>query len=71
MSNQRPGNYQKRPDIGMSDMNTKKFFTIAKKELMKAGKEDEAFYFEQIEDWLVRGKSLPLDEENVIKALGI
>ena len=71
MSNQRPGKYQSRPDVGGQDMNLLKFFKIAHKVLEKENKPDEAFNFEQMADWLQSGKRLPLSEEDVIKALGI
>ena len=47
------------------------FFRIAKEELTKAGYEDPAFYFEQVEDWLRSGKSLPSTEREVGKVLGL
>ena len=71
MSNQRPGKYQSRPDVGGQDMNLLKFFKTAQKVLEKENKQDEAFNFEQMVDWLQSGKRLPLTEEDVIKALGI
>ena len=52
-------------------MNVLKFFKIATKVLKSEQKEDEAFYFEQMVDWIQSGKRLPLSEEDVIKALGI
>ena len=72
MSNQRPGKFQSRPEMGMTqEMGTLKFFKLAQKVLEKEGKMDEAFNFEQMADWLQSGKRLPLTEEDVIKALGI
>ena len=71
MSNQRKGKYQSRPDVGGQDMNMLKFFKIAQKVLERENKQDEAFNFEQMVDWLQSGKRLPLTEEDVIKALGI
>jgi len=47
------------------------FFKLAKKVLEDSGKEDEAFYFEQMEDWLKQGKPIPTTEEQTIKALGV
>ena len=70
MSNQRPGKLQKPLDRN-GDMQVYKFFKTASKLLSKDGKEDEAFYFEQMVDWLQSGKPLPTSEEQVIKALGI
>ena len=40
-------------------------------ELEKAGYEDPAYYFEQIEDLLRSGKKLPITEREVGKALGL
>ena len=70
MSNQRPGKLQKPLDRN-GDMQVYKFFKTASKILSKEGKEDEAFYFEQMVDWLQSGKPLPTSEEQIIKALGI
>ena len=71
MSNQRKGKYQSRPDTLVQYMNILKFFKTAQKVLEKENKQDEAFNFEQMADWLQSGKRLPLTEEDVIKALGI
>ena len=71
MSNQRPAKKQSRPDMIGQDMNVLKFFKRAQKVLERENKQDEAFNFEQMVDWLQSGKRLPLTEEDVIKALGI
>ena len=72
MSNQRPGKLQSRPEMGMTqEMGTLKFFKLAQKVLEQSGKDDEAFYFEQMVDWLSSGHQLPTTEEQTIKALGI
>jgi len=55
----------------MDGMAQVSFFRIAKEELIKAGYEDPAFYFEQIEEWLRSGKKLPTSEREVGKALGL
>ena len=70
MSNQRKGKLQTPLDRN-GDMQVYKFFKTASKLLSKDGKEDEAFYFEQMVDWLQSGKPLPTSEEQVIKALGV
>ena len=70
MSNQRKGKLQTPLDRN-GDMQVYKFFKTASKLLSKEGKEDEAFYFEQMVDWLQSGKPLPTSEEQIIKALGI
>ena len=71
MSNQRPGKVVRAIEPSMKDMTVLKFFKNAQKVLEASEKEDEAFYFEQMVDWLQQGKPLPLDEEQTIKALGI
>ena len=70
MSNQRPGKLQKPLDRN-GDMQVYKFFKTAAKLLNESGKEDEAFYMEQMVDWLKSGKPLPTSEEQIIRALGI
>ena len=71
MSNKRPGKVVRAVDPTMKDMTTLKFFKNAKKVLEQSGKEDEAFYFEQMVDWLSSGRPIPTTEEQTIKALGI
>jgi len=70
MSNQRPGKVEKKLDRN-GDMQVYKFFKTAAKLLKEEGKDDEAFYMEQMVDWLKSGKPLPTSEESIIKALGI
>jgi len=70
MSNQRPGKIEKKLDRN-GDMQVYKFFKTAAKLLNDSGKEDEAFYMEQMVDWLKSGKQLPTSEESIIKALGL
>ena len=70
MSNQRPGKFEKKLDRN-GDMQVYKFFKTAAKLLNEDGKEDEAFYMEQMVDYLQSGKPLPTSEEQVIKALGL
>ena len=70
MSNQRPGKFEKKLDRN-GDMQVYKFFKTAAKLLNSEGKEDEAFYMEQMVDYLQSGKPLPTSEEQVIKALGL
>ena len=71
MSNQRPVKVVRAVDPTMKDMTTLKFFKNARKVLEQSGKEDEAFYFEQMVDWLSSGRPMPITEEQTIKALGI
>ena len=70
MSNQRPGKFEKKLDRN-GDMQVYKFFKTAAKLLNESGKEDEAFYMEQMVDYLQSGKPIPTSEEQVIKALGL
>ena len=70
MSNQRPDKIEKKLDL-TEDMQVFKFFKTAAKLLNEEGKEDEAFYMEQMVDWLRSGKSLPTSEESITKALGL
>ena len=70
MSNQRPGKFEKKLDRN-GDMQVYKFFKTAAKLLNDSGKDDEAFYMEQMVDYLQSGKPLPTSEEQVIKALGL
>ena len=69
--NQRPGKFSKGLDSGMNDMNTVKSLRMASEILKSEEMYNEAFYFEQMEDWLKQGKSIPSTEEQTIKALGI
>ena len=50
MSNQRPGKFEKKLDRN-GDMQVYKFFKTAAKLLNAEGKEDEAFYMEQMVDY--------------------
>ena len=70
MSNQRPGKIEKKLDRN-GDMQIYKFFKTAAKLLNDDGKEDEAFYMEQMVDYLKSGTPLPTSEESIIKALGL
>ena len=70
MSNQRPGKYEKKLDRN-GDMQVFKFFKTAAKLLNESGKEDEAFYMEQMVDYLRSGKPLPTSEDEIVRALGI
>ena len=70
MSNQRPGKIEKKLDRN-GDMQVFKFFKTAAKLLNEEGKEDEAFYMEQMVDWLRSGKPLPTSEEQITRALGV
>ena len=71
MSNQRPGKVVRAIEPRMKDMTVLKFFKMGQKVLEASGKEDEAFYFEMMVDWLQQGKPIPTTEEQTISALGI
>ena len=71
MSNQRPGKVVRAIEPSMKDMTVLKFFKMGQKVLEASGKEDEAFYFEMMVDWLQQGKPIPTTEEQTITALGI
>lgn len=64
MSNQRAGNWKpatlRDENISLSTSEVIKFSRTAKEMLQTRGEDDAAFYFEQIEDWLVNnpGKGL-------------
>ena len=68
--NQRPAKRRKASGIS-NDMNIVKMCKCAAGVLKADGKEDEAFYFEQIVDWLQMGKNVPLEPQEMQKALGI
>ena len=69
MNNQRPGKVVRAIDPTMKDMSMLKFFKLARKVLEDEGKEDEAFYFEQIKDYLKDGGEL--DPKMAARALGL
>ena len=71
MSNQRPGNFTKKLDSGMDAMNLKKSLYLAATALENADKEDEAFYFYQLVEWIQDGNNLPLEGPEMEKALGL
>ena len=71
VSNQRKGKWKSATMQSGSNMQTINFFKTAKELLEKYGHDDAAFYFEQVEEHLREGKSLPLDERTVGRVLGI
>jgi hypothetical protein len=60
ISNQRPGKWK--PAVMIDDSNSSikllEFFKSSAEVLERAGKDDAAFYFSQVEDWLRSGKQL-------------
>ena len=71
MSNQRSGKWKSATLRDGSGMQTVTFFKNAKNVLQEMGHDDAAFYFEQVEDHLRSGKSLPTDEKSVGSVLGV
>ena len=69
--NQRPGKFSKGLDSGMNDMNTVKSLRMASEVLKSEEMYNEAFYFEQLVDYIQEGNKLPLDKREMEKALGI
>jgi len=70
--NQRAGRYHKAS--GMDDgqsMKLYQFFKSCRRQLEEEGHEDAAFYFEQVEEYLKTGKSLPALDKDVAKILGL
>ena len=71
MSNQRPGKWKSATLRDGSGMQTVTFFKIAKNLLEEYGHEDAAFYFEQVEEHLRGGKTLPSSVKEIGKVLGV
>lgn len=74
MSNQRPGKTH-RAALGdsMQEMNLRNFFRSCK-ELLEIADEPAsfaAFYFEQLQEHIEAGKSLPQDKREIQRLLGI
>jgi len=71
MSNQRSAKTYRAAANDNSGMGTVLFFKYATKALTESGYEDPAFYFEQIVDHLRDGGSLPTNQREVEKVLGL
>ena len=71
MSNQRPGKFKTATIRDASGMNTVTFFKNARKLLEEYGHEDAAFYFEQVEEHLRKGGTLPNDDREIGRVLGV
>ena len=71
MSNQRRGSWKPASMSQGDSMRTVTFFKYAKKMLEQYGHEDAAFYFEQVEEHLRKGGSLPQDAHGAGKILGV
>ena len=70
MSNQRRGKW-KPASMGHDSMRTVTFFKYAKKMLEEYGHEDAAYYFEQVEEHLRKGGTLPNDDREIGRVLGV
>lgn len=70
--NQRMGKSHKASgaDNGES-MKLYQFFKSCRRQLEEEGHEDAAFYFEQVEEYLKSGKSLPGLDKQVANILGL
>jgi hypothetical protein len=71
MSNQRPGKTH-RAALGddMQEMKLKIFFRTCK-ELLESADDSAAFYFEQLQDHIEAGNTLPQDKREIQRLLGI
>ena len=72
MSNQRFGKTHRATGMdGGSEMKIYQFFKNARIALEESGNDDASFYFNQIEDHLKAGKSLPSSQRDVEHVLGL
>ena len=71
MSNQRRGSWKPASMSHGDNMRTVTFFKYAKKMLEQYGHEDAAFYFEQVEEHLRKGGSLPNTDKEIGRVLGV
>ena len=73
MSNQRAGKSHKAAlGDGSQDMKMKIFFAHCADILEESGQEDASFYFEQIVDHIIAGKTLPSDNrKEIARILGV
>ena len=72
MSNQRFGKTHRATGMDSgSEMKIYQFFKNARIALEESGNEDASFYFNQIEDHLKAGKSLPSSQRDVEHVLGL
>ena len=55
----------------LHDMKLKNFFRECKEILESNGETDSAFYFEQLEEWMVQGKPLPTTNKEISRLLGV
>jgi hypothetical protein len=56
---------------GLQDMRLKNFFRECKNILKNADEHDSAFYFEQLEEHMMSGKSLPSESKEISRILGV
>ena len=71
MSNQRRGSWKPASMSHGDSMRTVTFFKYAKKMLEQYGHEDAALYFEQVEEHLRKGGTLPNTDKEIGRVLGV
>jgi len=73
MSNQRGGTWKpaSMKDGGASERMLYDFFKTASALLADQGKDDEAFYFEQVVDYMSEGGRISSDSRTVARILGL
>ena len=71
MSNQRSGKWKPATLRDGDGMRTVTFFKYAKNVLEEYGHEDAAFYFEQVEEHLRKGGTLPNTDKEIGRVLGV
>ena len=71
MSNQRRGSWKPASMSQGDSMRTVTFFKYAKKMLEQYVHEDAAFYFEQVEEHLRKGGTLPNTDKEIGRVLGV
>ena len=70
MSNQRRGKW-KPASMGHDSFRTITFFKESQRLLEEYGHEDAAYYFEQVEEHLRKGGTLPNDDREIGRVLGV
>lgn len=71
MSNQRPGKtHRAAAGDSSQDMKLKNFFRDCKTVLSDMN-DEAAFYFEQLEEYMMSGKPLPSERKEIARVLGV
>lgn len=69
---QRAGkSYRAGPGDNLQDMKLKNFFRECKNILENNGESESAFYFEQLEEYMMDGKPLPSEAKEISRVLGL